>query len=214
MIESIILPARKRKTLFRSIQGKSTFKLGRITCFVGLNASGKSLMLRFAESAMREAIKANSAGEVQCKFPLIHGGEYKYKAKITELAPTIVYAPQQYGRFSNFDKFGNYERLMDLTYFRASEAECAAFYFEDFIKKNQQALRNPCTLLLDEPENSNDPYTIQYLMTAIKTWTDANPSMQVLIATHSLFVLKHADVVHEMSPNYVQQLKDEYRKLL
>lgn len=171
-------------------------------------------MLRFAESAMREALKANNAGEVQCKFPLMHGGEYRYKAKITELAPTLAYTPQQYGRFSNFDKFGNYERLMDLTYFRASEAECAAFYFEDFIKKNQQALRNPCTLLLDEPENSNDPYTIQYLMTAIKTWTDANPSMQVLIATHSLFVLKYADVVHEMSPNYVQRLKDEYRKLL
>lgn len=213
MIESITLPAHKRKTLFRSIQGKSTFKLGRITCFVGLNASGKSLMLRFAESAMREAIKTTT-GEVQCNFPLMRGGEYKYKAKISELAPTLAYTPQQYGRFSNFNKFGNYERLMDLTYFRASEAECAAFYFEDFIKKNQQALRNPCTLLLDEPENSNDPYTIQYLMSALKTWTDANPSMQVLIATHSLFVLKYADVVHEMTPNYVQQLKDEYRKLL
>lgn len=213
MIEAITLPARKRKTLFRSIKGKATFKLGQITCFVGLNATGKSLMLRFAELAMREAIKAN-ASEVQCKFPLMHGGEYVYNAKISELAPTIAYTPQQYGRFSNFNKFGNYERLMDLTYFRASEAECAAFYFEDFVKKNNQALRNPCTLLLDEPENSNDPYTIQYLMCGLKTWIDANPSMQVLIATHSLFVLKYADVVHEMSPNYVQQLKDEYRKLL
>ena len=171
-------------------------------------------MLRFAELAMREAIKVNNIGEVQCNFPLMHGGEYKYKAKISELAPTLAYTPQQYGRFSNFDKFANYERLMDLTYFRASEAECAAFYFEDFVKKNNQALRNPCTLLLDEPENSNDPYTIQYLMCGLKTWIDANPSMQVLIATHSLFVLKYADVVHEMTPNYVQQLKDEYRKLL
>ena len=171
-------------------------------------------MLRFAESAMREAIKENRTGTVQCKFPLIRGGEYTYKAKITELAPVLVYSPQQYGRFSDVSKYGGFDRLMDLTYFRTSEAECAAFYFEDFIKKNQQALRNPCTLLLDEPENSNDPYTIQYLMSALKTWTDVNPSMQVLIATHSLFVLKYADVVHEMSPNYVQQLKDEYRKLL
>ena len=172
-------------------------------------------MLRFAEFAMQEALYENKAGEVQCGFPLICGGEYKYKAKISELAPTLVYAPQQYGRFSNFDKYGNYERLLDLTLFRASEAECAVFYFEDFVKENQQVLRHsPCTMLLDEPENSNDPYTIQYLMNAIKAWTDVNPSMQVLIATHSLFVLKYADVVHEMSPNYVQQLKDEYRKLL
>ena len=181
---------------------KYTFELGAITCIVGPNASGKTSVLRLVERAL-----LNKKEEVQ--MPMFSGSKYKAKVELESKIP-VWYDPSKYGAHVNLQEQDiDVKHWLNLSMFRMSEAECRGLYFTDFFESNkEQLLKGECLILIDEPENSLDKQTLDAYFAAVKSCTKLGT--RVLITTHSLFVLKHADMIIELATDYKRKLIDDW----
>lgn len=105
--------------------------------------------------------------------------------------------------------------FISLHVFRMSNAQCSAHYFSEFFNRYKETIKNEnCIILSDEPETSNDLTTIDCLMNVFKSWTKHCPNLQILIATHHPAIIKYADNVIELMPNYKSKLINDWKQLV
>lgn len=214
-VTSVTLQVKNRKNLFPKLIDKKRITLstdGKIIACIGSNATGKTTFLQLIE----DAVSKKKTGNVRCGINLLNGQVYNSIVHINDVAELLKFEPEKYSKFSNIiDYVKSSERLLDLKMFRASEGECASYYFEDFYTDNLDLLISgkPFIVLINEPENYLDPKTLQSFLAAIKSWVNNNPynsKGQIFITTHSLFVIDAADIVIEFEPNYKHELAKQY----
>ena len=217
-VTSVTLQIKNRKSLFPKLIDKKRITLstdGKIVVCIGSNATGKTTFLRLIE----DAVSKKRTGNVKCGINLLNGQVYNSIVHINDVAELLKFEPEKYSEFSNIiDHIKSSKRLLDLKMFRASEGECASYYFEDFYTDNLDLLTSgkPFIVLINEPENYLDPKTLQSFLIAIKSWVNNNPynsNGQIFITTHSLFVIDAADIVIEFEPNYKHELAKQYLDL-
>lgn len=214
-VTSVTLQIKNRKILFPKLTDKKRITLstdGRIIACIGSNATGKTTLLRLIE----DAVSKKRTGNVKSEINLLDGQVYSSIVHINDVAELLKFEPEKYSKFSNIlDHTKSSKRLLDLKMFRASEGECASYYFEDFYTDNLDLLISgkPFIVLINEPENYLDPKSLQAFLVAIKSWVNNNPynsNGQIFITTHSLFVIDAADIVIELEPNYKHELAKQY----
>ena len=214
-VTSVTLQIKNRKILFPKLTDKKRITLstdGQIIACIGSNATGKTTLLKLVE----DAVSKKRTGNVKSEINLLNGQVYNSIVHVNDVAELLKFEPEKYSRFSNMlDHTKSSKRLLDLKMFRASEGECASYYFEDFYTDNLDLLISgkPFIVLINEPENYLDPKSLQAFLVAIKSWVNNNPynsNGQIFITTHSLFVIDAADIVIELEPNYKNELAKQY----
>lgn len=214
-VTSVTLQIKNRKSLFPKLIDKKRITLstdGKIVACIGSNATGKTTLLQLIE----DAVSKKKTGNVKGRINLLNGPVYSSIVHINAAAELLKFEPEKYSKFSNIiDYTKSSKHLLDPKMFRASEGECASYYFEDLYTDNLDLLISgkPFIVLINEPENYLDPKTLQAFLVAIKSWVNHNPyksNGQIFITTHSLFVIDAADIVIEFEPNYKHDLVKQY----
>ena len=223
MLSKVILPKHNAKShYFPYIGNKQTFKFSKgITAIIGPNASGKTTLLNAVKNIDTEDDVLTSK---KYKSIIFSPSEYSYTPKVEfdnillRKINIITYNPGKYSKDADSSAAANslsMDTFMSIHVFRQSNSQCAAFYFEDFFSKYKDIMKSEnCIILVDEPETSNDIKTIHYLMQAFKNWTMHCPNLQIIIATHHPAILKYADQLIEMKPEYKEELINSWKQLL
>lgn len=223
MLSKVILPKHSSKShYFPYIKSKQTFKLSNgITAIIGPNASGKTTFLNTVKNIDTEDDVLTNK---KYNSIIFSPSEYSYTPKVVfdditlRKINIITYNPSKYSKNADSNAAINslsLDTFMSVHIFSQSNAQCAAFYFEDFFNTYKDIMKSEnCIILVDEPETSNDIKNIVYLMLAFKNWTMHCPNLQILIATHHPAVLKHADQIIEMKLGYKEELINDWKQLL
>lgn len=218
MLTKIVIPKIKNKAIYFPYSNKLTFKFKPgINCIIGPNASGKTTLLK--------SISYNDSfepGRTKVYYPADVENEYYCNVYFNEAIINnniFWYDPSEYAKYNRntIDSAMRnqlYSKALNLTMFRRSEAECSAMYYQDWISKNRVKLSQKSIILIDEIENSNSVDTLKTIMYVFKSLCNNNPSLQILIATHSLVVLTYADNVIELKPNYLKSQCDLYTEII
>ena len=223
MLKSIYLPnSKNRPIFFPHLKGAKTFtfKIG-INCIIGPNASGKTVLL----NTLRWKTQSNATYREPVNIPTYVNCEYRYRATFShpfndkEEQTIFWYEPQRYSKFNRDniqDVFGkSVEQALSLSMYRRSEAECNSMYFTEWFNQHKDSIATGHKIIcVDEPENSNDPLTIEALMYAFQNWCEYNPDLQILLTTHSPIVIAYANNVVETQAGWQNTLKELYLKVL
>lgn len=223
MLTKVFIPnSENKKHFFRHLGRICTLRFTKgINCIIGPNASGKTTILNLFRWNVSndDVVEANK--EIKVTIPTYSNLEYFYKAvfdKPISKENILFYNPREYQQDDAVQEFmqaGDFESMLNLSMYRQSEAECAAFYFKNWFIKNREKIKEDNTvIIIDEPENSNDLLTISYFSTSIRNWCNNNPHLQILMSTHSPAFMQYADNIVELEKGYLKRLCRDYRKIL
>ena len=223
MLSKIILPKRANKPhYFPQIGNKQTLRVtAGINAIIGPNACGKTTILN-AVRRVNDKYDDLTSKKLKSSVYAPAGYEYSINLEFDDIplkrSNIITYNPGSYSADADSQSIMNtrgVNAFIALHVFRMSNAQCSAHYFSDFFSRYKENIKNEnCIILSDEPETSNDLMTIGYLMNVFKNWTKYCPNLQILIATHHPAVIKHADNVIELMPNYKSKLINDWKQLL
>lgn len=223
MLSKIILPKRVNKPhYFPKIGNKQTLRVtAGINAVIGPNACGKTTILN-AIRRVNDKYDDLTSKKLKSFIYAPAGYEYSISLEFDDIllkrSNIITYNPGVYSADAdsqNIMSTRGVSAFISLHVFRMSNAQCSAHYFSEFFNRYKETIKNEnCIILSDELETSNDLTTIDCLMNVFKSWTKHCPNLQILIATHHPAIIKYADNVIELMPNYKSKLINDWKQLV